>query len=704
MSYIYIRDNEWYKQHNVYKIGITTSIKDRNSTYITGEIIRGEFIKIYELSDRNEEQLKIIDKLFKKKFLPLNKYHNGGTEFYDRILIDQIEIFLENLKIKYDIIDEKKLKRINKDKNIKDLTYLILKYINLKATPVTLNDYQIDVLNKIDDFYEKNNIGKLLWACGLGKTIMSLFITKHFNFNKILIGVSSCYLQTQFSEEIKKIYNNDCIIYLFDGNIEKINKLFNEKKEKIIFVITTYHSCCLLKSFEFDFKIGDECHHLVGKNEDENKKQFILFHKIKSNKSLFMTATEKIIINENSSSLYSMNNKELFGEIIDEKSFGWAITNKKITDYKTIIIKNNLNEIKNIIENIFTDSSILNPVLFIYVYVTLKSFTINYKDNQPLTHLLLYTNTIEDAKIASNYISFILNKNIIDINKDDIYYKDLHSQNTKDINNEIKIFSNSKYGIITCVQIFGEGINCIKLNGISIACNMFSNIKITQYISRPNRLNPAIKDKIAYYIIPYIDDETNKSLNNIRNIMNQLSLIDGNIEEKITVYNGLKSDKSTKIHDYQVHYISLNENIDELLKIKLYLKHTKDLKSDFTEEENEYNYIKNINKSLEIKSKKEYLEFKDKHQNYIDNPDIYFRNKGVWENWSDYLGYDTSLFIPTKEKWIVFCKEKNINTIEKYNEYSSIYKELPKDPDDFYRDFTNINEELKIKINNKRRF
>ena len=200
MSYIYIRDNEWYKQHNVYKIGITTSIKDRNSTYITGEIIRGEFIKIYELSDRNEEQLKIIDKLFKKNFLPLNKYHNGGTEFYDRIIIDQIEIFLENLKIKYDIIDDKELKRLNKDKNIKDLTYLILKYINLKATPVTLNDYQIDVLNKIDDFYEKNNIGKLLWACGLGKTIMSLFITKHFNFNKILIGVSSCYLQTQFSE------------------------------------------------------------------------------------------------------------------------------------------------------------------------------------------------------------------------------------------------------------------------------------------------------------------------------------------------------------------------------------------------------------------------------------------------------------------------------------------------------------------------
>ncbi len=42
----------------------------------------------------------------------------------------------------------------------------------------------------------------------------------------------------------------------------------------------------------------------------------------------------------------------------------------------------------------------------------------------------------------------------------------------------------------------------------------------------------------------------------------------------------------------------------------------------------------------------------------IKNPDIYFLNKGVWVNWCDFLGYDTSLFIPTKQKWINFCKEK----------------------------------------------
>lgn len=43
-GYIYIRTNEWCELKKLYKVGITKSIKDRNNSYITGEIIRGRFI------------------------------------------------------------------------------------------------------------------------------------------------------------------------------------------------------------------------------------------------------------------------------------------------------------------------------------------------------------------------------------------------------------------------------------------------------------------------------------------------------------------------------------------------------------------------------------------------------------------------------------------------------------------------------------
>ena len=68
-GYIYIRTNEWCESKKLYKVGITKSIKDRNNTYITGEIIRGKFIKIFELDFINDKQLKFIDNIIKIKCL-----------------------------------------------------------------------------------------------------------------------------------------------------------------------------------------------------------------------------------------------------------------------------------------------------------------------------------------------------------------------------------------------------------------------------------------------------------------------------------------------------------------------------------------------------------------------------------------------------------------------------------------------------------
>ena len=54
-----------------------------------------------------------------------------------------------------------------------------------------------------------------------------------------------------------------------------------------------------------------------------------------------MTATEKVIENNKTNKvIYSMDDENIFGKIIDMKSINWAIENKKITDYNLIILKN----------------------------------------------------------------------------------------------------------------------------------------------------------------------------------------------------------------------------------------------------------------------------------------------------------------------------------------------------------------------------
>ena len=122
-GYIYIRTNEWCELKNIYKVGITKSIKDRNNSYITGEIIRGKFIKIFELDfndndndnkNDNDKQLKYIDNIIKIKFKKLNVYFDAGTEFYDITIIDKIDDFLLKNNIKFKLVNEDEIKRLNR--------------------------------------------------------------------------------------------------------------------------------------------------------------------------------------------------------------------------------------------------------------------------------------------------------------------------------------------------------------------------------------------------------------------------------------------------------------------------------------------------------------------------------------------------------------------------------------------------------------
>jgi predicted helicase len=474
-----------------------------------------------------------------------------------------------------------------------------------------------------------------------------------------------------------------------------------------LFIITTYHSSHLFINNEiiFDLKIGDECHHLVGKDDkDPDKKKFILFHKIKSKKSLYMTATKKTILNIDDKD-YSMENEEIFGKTIDEKTFKWAIDKGIITNYKIIIIENQFNDFMEIKNKI--SSSISNKELFICAYLTLRALKA-FNDKSP-THILFYTNEIKDAELVKNYFQEILSYNIIDIDNNDLYYNSLHSNlNNKVIEDGLEKFKKSKYGIISCVHLFGEGINCPIIDGITVACNMYSNIKIVQYLLRANRLFRDKPNKIANYIIPYLNTER---YSNISHIIRQLANYDETIEQKIIVsqLSLSKSSKSFNNDDFPNSNIIIEKPIYEfiqnpelLLKIKMKLRNSKDLLSnDFTEEENEYNYVKVINRCLKINSRCDYYNSREIHEQFIDNPHIYFSNKGVWINWCEFLGYETSHLIQTKQKWINFCKEKEIRTLDDYNKFIKIYNELPKDPEDFYNDFSNISNELLLIFTNR---
>lgn len=133
--------------------------------------------------------------------------------------------------------------------------------------------------------------------------------------------------------------------------------------------------------------------------------------------------------------------------------------------------------------------------------------------------------------------------------------------------------------------------------------------------------------------------------------------------------------------------------------------------SQYNDEINEYNNMRQLNKLLNFQNKEEYKEeykkeyvkeFYNKNGiEYIPEIEEYFKTKCVWINWYDFIGYDTSIFIQNKDDWITFCKEHNINSLKKYYELCILYKQLPKNPADFYIDFMDINYELDFRRNRR---
>ena len=720
-GYIYIRIHTSYDKYNVCKLGKTINLIERNSTYKTGEVESGYFEYAIEVEIK---KLDIIEKLLQNHFKLLGYYYylDGGIEFFTKDIIPLIIPYLKTLNLQFTVLSKEQIKLIIRKNTIKKIFKKINKnnLINIltnfnKNNTIIPREHQINVLLKINDFYKDNNIGKLIHACGLGKALLGILIVQKLKCKTVIIGVPSIYLQKQMKKEIMKIYNNhDNILYIGGENGVKendINKFISKKSDDCKFFITTYDSCNKLFNYEFDFKIGDEAHHLVGSDFEKTKDSF---HKIKSNKTLFMTATEKVIENNKTNKvIYSMDDKSIFGELIDLKTINWAIENNKITDYNLIIIKNTENEINDIINNLnLNDNSIMeHKDLFLSAFMSLKSIE-KYDD---LTHILIYTNKTDHSELITKYIDVILASNIININKENYYNKSLHSKSSENLydkliddsikEGEISKFQKASWGVISGVYIFGEGFDCPKLNGVVFSENMESDIRIVQSTLRPNRLDSNFPNKKAYVIIPYIDTENfltdNESFDKCRKIIAKIRNVDEKIEQKINVVTLNKSSYNYKQND-NIPFCSIIEKTGELKKIILRLRYSKALGSQYSEEEDEYNYVRELNKQLNIQSKEEYTNesvkiYHDNYIEYIKNPEEYFKLKGVWTNWYDFLGVDTQKFIQDKNDWINFCKENNVKSLDDYKELCKLYEKVPKNPLDFYIGCLDISIELEFK-------
>ena len=158
---------------------------------------------------------------------------------------------------------------------------------------------------------------------------------------------------------------------------------------------------------------------------------------------------------------------------------------------------------------------------------------------------------------------------------------------------------------------------------------------------------------MSYIIIPYIDNDDwndeNSSFKKCRTIIGKIRNVDESIEQKIKL-SKLSISNGNKVSNNKTNMtFKLCDDITELNKIKLRLRHSKTLMSGLSADQDEYNYVQMLNKSYELLCREDYIILNDKHEYYVKDPDKYYSSKCVWKNWYDFLGVDVRKFIQTKD-------------------------------------------------------
>ena len=241
---------------------------------------------------------------------------------------------------------------------------------NKQHSPRELRPHQAKALSSVLEGLSNSERGQLIMACGTGKTLTGLRINEAMANDLTVLLVPSLTLLSQTLKDWltdKKsdfkwlaVCSDDSVTSdpqdnarLVDYDLPattdpKVIKNFLETTGKKV-IFSTYQSSEILKSailkakVKVDLVIADEAHRLAGKVGRDFAS--FLDPELPVSKRLFMTATPRVYANsvkKMSESLdiqiLSMDDKEVFGEVLYRYSFSKAIAEGILSDYRIVVI------------------------------------------------------------------------------------------------------------------------------------------------------------------------------------------------------------------------------------------------------------------------------------------------------------------------------------------------------------------------------
>ncbi|MFI9556119.1 DEAD/DEAH box helicase [Nonomuraea endophytica] len=425
-----------------------------------------------------------------------------------------------------------------------------------------LRPHQNLALTAVREGFLSHARGKLIMACGTGKTLTSLRIAEDLvpTGGSVLVLVPSISLLSQtlkeWTAEAKvplrpfavcsdtkagsRGDNEDISPYdlVFPATTDTA-KLYTQitgggPKGKITVIFSTYQSLPVVAEAqrrglpEFDLVICDEAHRTTGVTlAGQSESNFVMVHDqqcVKATRRLYMTATPRLYddssksqAKDGSAVLASMDDEALYGPEFHRLGFGKAVDQGLLTDYKVLILTIDEGVVaKTLQEGIAGGGSELNlddAAKIIGCWNAMAKRTGTFADGsgfaegeEPMKRAVAFVRSIADSRQIANRFNDIVDA--YDGADDDVLRCEVDhvdgTFNALERNRRLDWLKQdpgpAKARILSNVRCLSEGIDVPNLDAVLFLHPRNSVVDVVQSVGRVMRLAPG--KKYGYIILP----------------------------------------------------------------------------------------------------------------------------------------------------------------------------------------------------------
>ena len=324
-----------------------------------------------------------------------------------------------------------------------DLSLQDPEQLTYKQSRFHLKDHQKEAFDDVIDGFKQSDCGKLIMACGTGKTFTALRIAEEIAgiAGSVLYLVPSISLLSQAMREwseqrgIDHSYVGICSDTRAgqtseDSSILQLkipvttdpssisHTLQNPDGDKMTVVFCTYQSLPLVEKAQdegappFDVVFCDEAHRTTGVEAPGDKTSpFVLVHdadRIRASKRLYMTATPRLYTEgaktkaaRHDTEVFSMDEPEIYGPEFHRLPFSKAVEIDELSDYKVVVLAVSEREVNAALRGA-SDININDATKIVGCWRALQNPESkehgNHDPVKPLKRVIAFTNKIAESK------------------------------------------------------------------------------------------------------------------------------------------------------------------------------------------------------------------------------------------------------------------------------------------------------------------